>query len=308
LNHIPGTADQIDYTDDYIIGEISRIAENSNPGEGNWGNGWLSYHAILNPNTTYTVSYDIEFLTMPEGKSSVRHSIFNRNDTSNRRYVTVSELNKKYSNSAVFTSDEYGGIYMIFTVNSSKVKISNFQVEEGTQKTEYEKSTAYRDYIYLDEPLRKIGDCETCADYIDFENKKVVRNTRSVRYKVSEMSNSENYPGWKNQTIFIEDFPNQNKQLHQITSFKSNISDNIGIGINTNSMGIVWLEKSYFGKTQTEYLNNYSDLEVNIIYKTQASNTTETFEMPDLVAPRQSNIRVCDDKNVCASNIEVEYE
>ena len=51
--------------------------------------------------------------------------------------------------------------------------LDNIQVEEGSVATNYEPYVEPKQYnIYLDEPLRRIGDY---ADYIDFENQKVVR-------------------------------------------------------------------------------------------------------------------------------------
>ena len=55
---------------------------------------------------------------------------------------------------------------------------TKIQLEEGTVVTEYEpyyESTTTN--IYLKEPLRKIGDY---ADYIDFENQKVIRNIKEL--------------------------------------------------------------------------------------------------------------------------------
>lgn len=52
--------------------------------------------------------------------------------------------------------------------------IKNFQLEEGTTATEYEPyHEPITTNIYLDEPLRKVDDY---ADYVDFENGKVVRH------------------------------------------------------------------------------------------------------------------------------------
>ena len=46
------------------------------------------------------------------------------------------------------------------------------QLEKGSTATEYEPYSGETKHIYLDEPLRKVGDY---ADYVDFENQKVVR-------------------------------------------------------------------------------------------------------------------------------------
>lgn len=58
------------------------------------------------------------------------------------------------------------------------------QLEKGSPATSYEpykgKTTTH---IYLDEPLRKVGDY---ADYIDFKNQKVIRNIKEVTFDGTE--------------------------------------------------------------------------------------------------------------------------
>ena len=59
---------------------------------------------------------------------------------------------------------------------SAEVVLWDVQIEEGANATEYEPyAESTKTNIYLDEPLRKIGDY---TDYIDFANKKVVRNIK----------------------------------------------------------------------------------------------------------------------------------
>ena len=67
------------------------------------------------------------------------------------------------------------GIYLLVakdkTVNNTTIKP---QLEKGSSATEYEPYKGrITEHIYLDEPLRKVGDY---ADYIDFKGQKVVRN------------------------------------------------------------------------------------------------------------------------------------
>ena len=69
------------------------------------------------------------------------------------------------------------GIYLLVlknkTVNHTTIKL---QLERGTSATEYEPYIEpIAQNIYLDEPLRKVGDY---ADYIDFKNQKIVRNIK----------------------------------------------------------------------------------------------------------------------------------
>lgn len=69
------------------------------------------------------------------------------------------------------------GIYLLVakgkTVNNTTIK---FQLEKGSSATDYEPYIKpITQNIYLDEPLRKVGDY---ADYIDFKNQKVVRKVK----------------------------------------------------------------------------------------------------------------------------------
>ncbi|MBR2315417.1 MAG: hypothetical protein IKA56_02110 [Clostridia bacterium] len=73
----------------------------------------------------------------------------------------------------------------------SGCSVSNFkirpQIEYGNVATEYEPYIEpVISNIYLDEPLRKIGDV---ADYIDFENQKLVRNVYNIRVPVDILKN-----------------------------------------------------------------------------------------------------------------------
>ena len=77
------------------------------------------------------------------------------------------------------------GIYLLVlkdkTVNNATIQL---QLEKGTTATEYEPyKGSVTSHIYLDEPLRKIGNF---VDYIDFKNQKVIRNIKEVTLDGSE--------------------------------------------------------------------------------------------------------------------------
>ena len=79
--------------------------------------------------------------------------------------ISISNL---YKNSTQFS----------FCILARKNALSNFMVYDiayyaDTDTTEYEPYIGETKHIYLNEPLRKVGDY---ADYIDFKNQKVVRN------------------------------------------------------------------------------------------------------------------------------------
>lgn len=76
-----------------------------------------------------------------------------------------------------FTFNNYGYLFAYggFADDNGNVEFefSNIQIEKGTTATDYEPYLDKTTNIYIKEPLRKIGDY---ADYLDYKNKKVVRN------------------------------------------------------------------------------------------------------------------------------------
>lgn len=70
------------------------------------------------------------------------------------------------------------------------VPIDTIQIEENTTNTAYEPyKGSITKHIYLDEPLRKVGDY---ADYIDFRNQKVIRkiyecDASSMNYSIQNI-------------------------------------------------------------------------------------------------------------------------
>ena len=65
----------------------------------------------------------------------------------------------------------------------TQVTYSNIQLEYGSSATTYEPYREATTNIYLDEPLRKVGDY---VDYIDYSNGKVVRNTNLKTFNGNE--------------------------------------------------------------------------------------------------------------------------
>lgn len=67
---------------------------------------------------------------------------------------------------------------VVSTKDALNIEGVTMQLEEGSQATEYEPYIEPKIYnIYLNEPLRKIGDF---VDYIDFRTQEVVRNVEVI--------------------------------------------------------------------------------------------------------------------------------
>ena len=69
------------------------------------------------------------------------------------------------------------------SVEGTQVTYSNIQLEYGSSATTYELYREAATNIYLDEPLRKVGDY---VDYIDYSNGKIVRNTNLKTFNGNE--------------------------------------------------------------------------------------------------------------------------
>ena len=123
----------------------------------------------LKPNTAYTMSSNVP-------------STFS---TSNSSYVFVAlpgEGNTSVSNltgGRTKTTGDDGILYIRYRTDSNINSLLDYwyQLEEGTKATAYEPYKNVTKNIYLDEPLRGIGNYK---DYIDFETKTVVRKIKEV--------------------------------------------------------------------------------------------------------------------------------
>ncbi len=163
--------------ENYVVAQMKSSATNSNPGSTFWSSGWLSYDIELPTSKTYTVSYDVELLENTTGLTELKSMFLlsTESDTTiSQKVYTISEVNKKYHIEATFNNLEDKEVgELVISLNSCKWRISNLQIEEGATATSYEPYVEpITTNIYVDEPLRKIGDY---VDYIDFENSRVVR-------------------------------------------------------------------------------------------------------------------------------------
>ena len=125
---------------------------------------------FIEANKTYTISFDYS------NNSESYYYLMKRKDDENIivRYLTsIDSHNGKHT--YTFTAEEDAEYYFY---GNNPIYLSNFianttylQIEEGTEATEFDGYASINN-IYINEPLRKIGDY---ADYIDFEAGQVVR-------------------------------------------------------------------------------------------------------------------------------------
>lgn len=145
----------------------------------NWNSDNYYYYPIyVGANKTITASWDGDLTTgqnfyLNIGNKSSQIGNGNAGGGQWLYHKTSTGLCRQYVN---IKADSEGYIYVNISPYStaSLNRIKNLQIEYGSTVTNYE---PYKEpiitNIYLDEPLRKVGNY---ADYIDFANGKVVRN------------------------------------------------------------------------------------------------------------------------------------
>ena len=123
---------------------------------------------------------------------------------------------------------------------------SNIQLEKGSQTTTYE-------------PYGKVW-CK-------------YREVRHLSLNISDMNNTnDDYPGWTGVQEIKDDYPNQNTQLYQLTSYLLNmvIYKPAACSINTlSSNRLIFLPKTTYSLTQTQWKTNYPNLIMELYYGLQ---------------------------------------
>lgn len=105
------------------------------------------------------------------------------------------------------------------------------------------------------------------CDEIDLARGTYVQRVRRRSYKIADMNNNEDYPGWKNSGM-REDYADYNGMLGRfVKKVLCNIATDPSIGVNTKAEtqnDILYL--SGFGMRQSEWIANYPNLTVEIMY------------------------------------------
>lgn len=166
--------------------KMNETASNINPGSSSWSSGWAKLKMAsgnIIKGGTYTFSFDVT-ITEPVGTNTVSNLSINVGGT----YVNyTAPLNTRthIESINIVSDNSWNTCYnegMVFSCNSCTVKIENFQITKSPA-LDYEPYREGLGFVYLDEPLRKIGDY---ADYVDYERQKVVRKIYANTLKGTE--------------------------------------------------------------------------------------------------------------------------
>ena len=201
-------------------------------------------------------------------------------------------------NSPVTISEDinYARMYLQINPNNEVKGTFYIQLEVGTTATEYEPYVEpIITNIYLDEPLRKVG---SYADYIDFENKQLVRQMGETAVEISSvltLSNG-NVGGVFNLSTKLRDGNNDGKcerarydYSYEPDTFYENPGNFILVGDSTDSLDS--MKAKYNGS--------------KILYR-YAEPIKEIIDLPDIPTFKGTTVIDCN-AEVIPSNAEVEY-
>ena len=202
------------------------------------------------------------------------------------------------------TEDTYLVLYYSSTINTpiTREKIfetlfPNFQIEVGEIVTNYESYKEKIYNVYLDEPLRKVGNV---SDYLDLENRIVVRN---VGEKIFD--GTENILSYEN-GVYYGLLHNNN--VVGISNYFSNNNENtyyLKTDINSNAIHFVTNHTKEQFKTLLS--TNYNNIPLKVLYGLN-NIVFDKVNVPVFDIDTTKIINVCSNNNVCSSNIEVEYD
>lgn len=186
-------------------------------------------------------------------------------------------------------------------------KFEYLQIELGTTQSGYEPYSAEITNIYLDEPLRAIGDYR---DYIDYRNKKVVRNIRHFELKSSYSWDDRHLVKYNSIVLGVggeKYYVNMSMGYPQPTNYSPAKS---GYFNATNAKGTsigFSLSAGNWPFTTLDELKAWLDTHDMYVEYPLATPIEESIDLPDIITNNREVCIIRTDTQVQPSNIKVKY-
>lgn len=273
-------------------------------------------------NTQYTVQFYCKVVLKGTSTNTEPDNVFTffyTDGTSSKISINANQRGKWIKKTLTSTAEKtikYIGISTTNYVCYCYIDIDTFQLEKGSSITSYEpykgKTTKH---IYLDEPLRKIGDY---ADYIDFKNQKVVRQIKEVAF-----DGTETWVYQESSNIIYLSIKNNNLSrtrdsfsTHFLFENNRNVTDPYFVIVNSSAAGNVVLRLcqrsnniiySTADEFKTFLANQYnSGNPVKLLCN--CYNVVETaVTIPNLTAPKSERATIMVDTSIQPSNMKIKY-
>lgn len=283
---------------------------------------------VLKPDVTYTLSRVCVPASNINGTAVGRIVI----SSGNTALVTCPCWGGLKSITFTLTQEQIDSITSVFIYFYGKgVTLSNLQLTESDAVLSYEpygykipikvsgNGKTVTTNIYLDEPLRKVGDY---ADYIDFENGKVVRNVEKYTFtgKETDQGGATNDPDSFGYVVKLSSLSLSNKKAGLCNCLRQGVVASSGTNRfayhNIANHPFVYV---FFKKTDFPELGTYSPSTAKqvvkemydsgvpmVLYYNRNTPTETSITLPNLPTFKGTNI-ISADTTVQPSNAEIEY-
>lgn len=273
-------------------------------------------------NTQYTVQFYCKVVLKGTSTNTEPDNVFTffyTDGTSSKISINANQRGKWIKKTLTSTAEKtikYIGISTTNYVCYCYIDMDTFQLEKGSPATEYEPYIPpVTKHIYLDEPLRKIGDN---ADYIDFKNQKVVRCIVEIT-----LDGTENWVYQESKNIIYLSIKNKNLSrtfdsfsTHFLFQDSRNAIDPYFVVVNTSTLGNVVLRFNQQGDNiiystadefKTFLVDQYnSGNPVKLLCN--CYNVVETaVTIPNLTAPKSEKATIMVDTSIKPSNMKIKY-
>ena len=236
----------------------------------------------------------IRFTEFDENNNFIRRVLVSYKDIVDKKITYVASANASYLDIRTEADN-----------SPQKSYFSNLQIEYGKEATSYEEYEEKQVNIYLNEPLRKLGEY---SDYIDFEKKKVVReigvdkigDLTNVEYHASAMPT---YPYGFFVAYTTKARKTGEKLLSSAYVSKANFNiDKVAFG-NAKGKNIYFVDKDY--TDASTFIKALQNEEVQYILEDPIE---ESITLPDIPTFKGTTvISIVGVNGVEASNIVAEY-
>lgn len=235
-----------------------------------------------------------------ELENNLRLGLYKSNDKGNYlgSYGLFAIVNTE-KKSDIQILDIEAGYYLVYIAYSGSAEPV---FKNTTFNVRMEKDTPITTYIHLNEPLRKFGEY---ADYIDFKNKKVVRNIGQVTYNANGgevWGYAGAYNGYFVANTLLED--NALVLCNLAPSALENSTTIISIRKNYNAVRFQAIATLY--DTLESFLQFLSNNNMQVIGKL-ITPTEETIELPNIPTLKGTSVLEVD-TTIQPSNLEVVYK
>lgn len=272
-----------------------------------------NYPIFVGANKTVSISWDND-LSLGQGFYLVFGYKSSHKGLAQGTWLYHSTQQNLCKQSIKVTADEDGYIYINMAPKKLD-KLTNLQIEYGDTITEYEPYVEpITTNIYLNEPLRKIGDV---ADYIDFEKGKVVRKVKTQNLDSTYKSITK-YT-WVNKVglyfgVYLDNSYERIPGLsNRNADFTANPQATTSMWLGIKNQNFFWIGiLDYLGFEDDDISTAVDKFRIwladnpTYIYYPTSTPTEETIELPNI--PTHKGTTVIEvDTSILPSNMEVTY-